>query len=223
MKEAGKPMKQMVCSICSYVYDEAKGIPEAGIPETTKWEDLPADWKCPWCGAGKDAFHEKNIINEENVEKPHVDKELSAIEMSIICSNLAKGCEKQYLYEQAELFSKLANFFKSKAKFDKKENSDKLLELVDRDIEVYYPYANFIASEESDRGALRALTWSEKVTRMLQSLLNRYKKEGDEMLENTGVYVCTVCGFVYLGSNAPQLCPVCKVPDWKFEKIERKN
>ena len=24
-----------------------------------KWEDLPADWKCPLCGAGKDAFKPK--------------------------------------------------------------------------------------------------------------------------------------------------------------------
>ena len=46
-------MKQMVCSICSYTYDETKGIPEAGIAPGTKWEDLPEDWKCPLCGADK--------------------------------------------------------------------------------------------------------------------------------------------------------------------------
>lgn len=40
------------------------------------------------------------------------------------------------------------------------------------------------------------------------------------MLENTGVWVCTVCGFVYIGDKAPDLCPVCKVPNWKFEKME---
>ena len=27
-------------------------------------------------------------------------------------------------------------------------------------------------------------------------------------------------GFVYIGDEAPELCPVCKVPAWKFEKIE---
>lgn len=40
------------------------------------------------------------------------------------------------------------------------------------------------------------------------------------MLENTGVYVCTVCGFVFVGDAPPEQCPVCKVPSWKFEKIE---
>ena len=64
------------------------------------------------------------------------------------------------------------------------------------------------------------MVWSEKVTRMLQSLLSRYQIEGEKMLENTGVYVCTVCGFVYVGKEPPKLCPVCKVPDWKFERVE---
>ena len=29
-------MNQYICSICSYTYDEAKGIPEAGIAPCTK-------------------------------------------------------------------------------------------------------------------------------------------------------------------------------------------
>ncbi|MGN1004141.1 MAG: rubredoxin, partial [Oscillospiraceae bacterium] len=107
-------MKQYVCSICSYTYDEAKGIPEAGIAPGTKWEDLPEDWKCPLCGAGKSEFREKSeqagADPSPTLEKPHAEQELSAMEMSIICSNLARGCEKQYLQQQAEDFKKLAEF-----------------------------------------------------------------------------------------------------------------
>ncbi|MEG1651457.1 MAG: rubredoxin, partial [Oscillospiraceae bacterium] len=80
--------------------------------------------------------------------------------------------------------------------------------------------ANSAAADVNDRGAKRSLVWSEKVTRILKSLLTRYEKEGDGMLKNTGVYVCTICGFVYLGDNPPEICPVCKVPSRKFEKIE---
>ena len=58
------------------------------------------------------------------------------------------------------------------------------------------------------------------MTRILKSLLTRYEKEGDAMLEHTGVYVCTICGFIYIGDTPPEICPVCKVPNWKFEKIE---
>ncbi|MFA6934481.1 MAG: hypothetical protein WCR70_04360 [Sphaerochaetaceae bacterium] len=80
--------------------------------------------------------------------------------------------------------------------------------------------AKAVSLEEEDRGAMRALVWSEKVTRILKSLLLRYEKEGNQMLDKTGVYVCTICGFIYVGENPPELCPICKVPSWKFEKIE---
>ena len=42
------------------------------------------------------------------------------------------------------------------------------------------------------------------------------------MLEHTNLYVCDICGFVYAGDNPPELCPVCKVPGWKFSQIERR-
>lgn len=108
------------------------------------------------------------------------------MEMSIICSNLARGCEKQYLPQQADDFRKLAEFFRSKAAPVEEASTAKLLELIEKDLSVGYPYGNAIAGEKPDRGGLRCQVWSEKVTRMLQSLLTRYESEGDKMLENTG-------------------------------------
>ena len=29
-------------------------------------------------------------------------------------------------------------------------------------------------------------------------------------------WVCTVCGYVYEGPEAPEICPVCKAPKEKF-------
>jgi rubredoxin len=49
-------MKKYVCELCGYVYDEAEGAPDDGIPAGTKWEDVPEDWECPDCGAGKEDF-----------------------------------------------------------------------------------------------------------------------------------------------------------------------
>ena len=49
-------MKTYVCTMCGYVYDPEKGDPEAGIAPGTAWEDLPEDFVCPDCGAGKDMF-----------------------------------------------------------------------------------------------------------------------------------------------------------------------
>ncbi len=220
-------MAKYVCSVCGYIYDEATGIPEAGIAPGTKWEDLPEDWVCPLCGATKAEFEkqgETNVLVEEKT-RPVIEtstdmKELSTLEMSALCTNLARGCEKQYKPEEAALFTELSDYFKAAAAPDDDPVFDKLMSLIEKDLEQGFPNANAVASDAKDRGALRALVWSEKVTRILKSLLSRYQKEGDSMLENTGVYVCTICGFVYIGDKLPEICPVCKVPNWKFEKIE---
>ncbi len=218
-------MKKYVCSVCGFIYDEAKGIPEAGITPGTTWEALPDDWVCPLCGATKAEFKVQG--GEPAAKKPlpvaaaPTDmKELSALEMSVLCSNLARGCEKQYKAEEAALFTELAGYYKAVSAPADDPSFTKLLDLIEKDLEGDFPTANAVSSDPKDRGALRALVWSEKVTRILKSLLTRYEKEGDAMLENTNVYVCTICGFIYVGDNPPELCPVCKVPSWKFEKIE---
>ena len=49
-------LKTYICAVCGVVYSEAEGLPGEGIPAGTRWEDVPADWKCPECGAGKQDF-----------------------------------------------------------------------------------------------------------------------------------------------------------------------
>ena len=39
-----------------YEYDEATGDSDNGIAAGTKFEDIPEDWVCPLCGAGKSEF-----------------------------------------------------------------------------------------------------------------------------------------------------------------------
>ncbi len=51
-------MKKYVCTLCGYEYDEEVGATDLGIEPGTKFEDLPEDFECPLCGAGKDAFEE---------------------------------------------------------------------------------------------------------------------------------------------------------------------
>lgn len=41
---------------CGYVYDPALGDDEHGIQPGTSFDDIPADWVCPVCGATKDLF-----------------------------------------------------------------------------------------------------------------------------------------------------------------------
>lgn len=160
-------MKQYICTVCGYIY-ETDG-------------ELPNDFKCPLCGAGRDAFVLKDETSkaETTLEKPHAEKELSPMEMSIICSNLARGCEKQYMPEESENFRKLAEFFRQKAETVSNAGTEALLELINEDISVGFPYGKSVADKQPDRGALRCQVWAEKVTRMLQTLLTRYESEGD--------------------------------------------
>lgn len=49
-------MTRWECKPCGYVYDPEKGNPASGVAPGTAFEDLPDDWICPVCGAGKEAF-----------------------------------------------------------------------------------------------------------------------------------------------------------------------
>jgi rubredoxin len=49
-------MQLYVCGICGYVYDPEVGDSVADIAAGTPFDDLPDDWLCPDCGAGKDVF-----------------------------------------------------------------------------------------------------------------------------------------------------------------------
>jgi len=49
-------LKQWVCVICGWVYDEAAGAPDDGLAPGTRWADVPDDWRCPLCDVGKEDF-----------------------------------------------------------------------------------------------------------------------------------------------------------------------
>lgn len=51
-------MKKYKCLMCGYVYDPEAGDPDNDVEAGTAFEDLPDDWVCPECGAGKDEFEQ---------------------------------------------------------------------------------------------------------------------------------------------------------------------
>ncbi len=223
------------CSICGYVYDEAT--------EGVSFAELPDDWQCPLCGAPKSAFEPLEEVaeapappsptesallaaatSEKSAEAVYDDTllELSAGQMAALCSNLARGCEKQYMPEESALFNELATWFTRHAPKVYDATVEAVASQLQQNI-ADYPETVALCKQQGDRGAQRALSWSEKATRMISSLMSRYQREGDALLANTEIWVCSVCGFVYIGEKAPDLCPVCKVPAWKFNKIERRK
>lgn len=49
-------MSTYKCNVCGYEYKPEEGDPAGGIEKGTAFNDLPDDWTCPVCGAGKDEF-----------------------------------------------------------------------------------------------------------------------------------------------------------------------
>jgi len=213
-----------VCSICGYIYDDA----EQKVP----FAELPDDWTCPMCGASKsdfapreetvrpqktaDSFFESSLPTSAGSDFDMT--KLSVGQLAALCSNLARGCEKQYKTEESALFVRLAEYFSSVTPSVDDATVNTVAKSLKNEIDDYAALKSTAVSA-GDRGAQRVCVWGEKVTRMLSTLVDRYDKDGEKMLEDTEIWVCTVCGIVYVGQNAPELCPVCKVPSWKFEKM----
>ena len=223
-----------ICQVCGYVYDEAS--------EACPFDQLPDSWQCPWCKAPKTQF------KPEQAEAPAEEatdtaggagdgagsglagvaagaddagdlKQLSPGQLAALCTNLARGCEKQYKEEESKLFAELAAYFTAAVPPAEDASVEALAKQLQDEISLY-PGTRAAADIVRDRGAARALVWGEKVSRMLSSLVGRYLEEGEAMLAGTEIWICTACGFIYIGETPPELCPVCKVPSWKFEKIE---
>jgi GntR family transcriptional regulator/MocR family aminotransferase len=45
-----------ICRGCYFVYDEVRGLPQAGISPGSRFADLPETWPCPDCGTSKSLF-----------------------------------------------------------------------------------------------------------------------------------------------------------------------
>ena len=203
-------MKKYECTICGYIYDDAK--------ESVKFEDLPDDWTCPICGAPKAVFREikeeiEEIENVENLDEEEDIRELTNTEVSYICSNLAKACEKQYLKEEQDLFNELAKHYSNKE--NKEGTINDIQNKIEEDIK---EFENALKTE--DRGAKRVLTWASKATNMMNVILKNYKEKGLDYLKDTKIWVCDICGFIYVGDTPPKFCPICKVPSFKILEVK---
>jgi len=222
-------MMKYICSVCGYVFDEASGSPEANIPGGTLWEDVPSSFVCPLCGASKAEFDQQEEEKAETAAPASSGSTASlpediyytAAELSAIFSNLAKGCEKQYDLEMSGLYKELADYYQSKSDSIAQPDFESLNSLLQRDLSTQFAMANEVAARNHDRGALRALKWAEQVSKMVKSLLNKVESNSAEFLKEKNVYVCDICGFIFVGDEKPEVCPVCKVPSMKMTQVRR--
>lgn len=48
--------QKWICEACGMIYDPADGDPDGGVAPGTPFDDIPANWFCPVCGARKKDF-----------------------------------------------------------------------------------------------------------------------------------------------------------------------
>ena len=86
-----------ICKVCGYIYDDNK--------QSIPFEQLSDNWVCPLCGAAKTDFKAQKESQPESIKpkQPVVIDDnihkLSVGQLSALCSDLARGCEKQYKSE----------------------------------------------------------------------------------------------------------------------------
>jgi rubrerythrin len=155
-----------------------------------------------------------------------------------VFSNLAKACEKQFRTREAELLWKLSGYFDgavptvgevlSSGRADragpsldarKPASFQGLAAALAADETEHFDSIKTEATAAKDRGALRMTVWGSKVNAIQQSVVERYAKQGDALLQDKSVFVCEACGFIFIGQEAPEICPVCKAPRSRFSKI----
>lgn len=145
-------------------------------------------------------------------------KNYSYKQLAVIFSSLSKGAEKQYYNEESKIFLELSEYFYKNTRISNQKEDP--IVLLNDDLEKEFVNSKLIANFNKDRGALRALTWAEKVTNVQQSLIKRFLKEGPEILNGNKIFVCEICGFIFIGKEVPEVCPICKVPSLKIHEVK---
>lgn len=59
--------QQWQCHECDFIYAEKEGWLEDGLAPGTAWQNIPADWSCPDCGAEQSAFVPLVNITSDNI------------------------------------------------------------------------------------------------------------------------------------------------------------
>lgn len=89
----GKASEMYQCQVhyCGYVYDPEIGAPKVGVEPGTKFDDLPDDWKCPFCGAGKHLY--KPLAGPGSVlwENVHNNPSMQGKSVEEVEQHIAKG------------------------------------------------------------------------------------------------------------------------------------
>ena len=229
------------CTICKYEYDPAQGDPTQGIAPGTPFEALPADWKCPRCKQGKEKFEP---IEEPKPANPYAgtqtEKNLHAAfagesEARNKYTYFASKAKKEGFEQIAALFLQTAENEKEHAKLWFKElngigtTAENLAAAAaGENYEWTDMYEGFARTAEAEgfpelAAKFRGVAAIEKHhEERYRALLHNVETKEVFAKSEVKVWECRNCGHIVVGTQAPEVCPVCNHPQAYFE-INKQN
>ncbi len=229
------------CTICKYEYDPAQGDPTQGIAPGTPFEALPADWKCPRCKQGKEKFEP---IEEPKPANPYAgtqtEKNLHAAfagesEARNKYTYFASKAKKEGFEQIAALFLQTAENEKEHAKLWFKElngigtTAENLAAAAaGENYEWTDMYEGFARTAEAEgfpelAAKFRGVAAIEKHhEERYRALLHNVEAKEVFAKSEVKVWECRNCGHIVVGTQAPEVCPVCNHPQAYFE-INQQN
>ena len=219
------------CKICGYVYEG---------------ENLPADFVCPLCKHGAEDFVKIELVGDANSPSGKVEfrgsKTEANLETAFAGESMARNkytyyasqAKKDGYVQISALFEETAVNEREHAKIWFKllhdgKVPDTLTNLKDAaDGENYEwtdMYATF-AKEAKEEGFDEIALLFEQVGEIEKRHEERYLKLRSNIVEDKVfkkeqpiAWICTNCGHVHYGTEAPDVCPVCKHPKAYFEQL----
>lgn len=219
------------CKICGYVYEG---------------EELPADFVCPICKHGIEDFEKIELSEEATSPAGKVEfqgsKTQANLETAFAGESMARN-KYTYYADRAKqdgyiqisaLFEETAINEREHAKiwFKLLHNGrvpDTLTNLKDAAEGENYEWTDMYAAfakEAREEGFDEIALLFEQVGEIEKRHEERYLKLRGNIVrekvfkkEQPIAWICTNCGHVYYGTQAPDVCPVCKYPKAYFEQL----
>ena len=233
-------MKKYKCTICKYEYDPAQGDPTQGIAPGTPFEALPADWKCPRCKQGKEKFEPIAEVKANPYAGTQTEKNLHAAfagesEARNKYTYFASKAKKEGYEQIAALFLQTAENEKEHAKLWFKElngigdTAENLAAAAaGENYEWTDMYEGFARTAEAEgftelAAKFRGVAAIEKHhEERYRALLHNVEAKEVFAKSEVKVWECRNCGHIVVGTQAPEVCPVCDHPQAYFE-INQQN
>ena len=213
-------MKKYQCTVCKYEYDPAKGDPTQGIAPGTPFEALPADWKCPRCKQGKEKFAPMEEAPKANpyagtqTEKNLMEAFAGESQARNKYTYFASKAKKEGYEQIAALFLQTAENLLAAAEGENHEWTD-----------MYDGFARTAEAEGFPELAarFRGVAAIEKHhEERYRALLHNVEAREVFAKSEVKVWECRNCGHIVVGTQAPEVCPVCNHPQSYFE-INKQN